>query len=133
MSRDAVVRATIERLGDSSRGPGQEPDDYYSWRRLSRSECDKMREHISYRWFKGICLRLEGFTSVYNKDINLLSRRGTRPHLRDRPEAEYNESHVLDDLSSDDKAKGAIAGRGMAAETSTCYNNCGKQGQYARM
>ena len=39
----------------------------------------------------------------------------------------------LDDLSRNDRAKGAVAGRGitMTAETSTCYN-CVKKGHYTR-
>ena len=60
---DEVTRATMEELVDTPMEPGQNPDDYFNKKRLLRIRIEKMREKVSDRWFKNICVT--GFTDEY--------------------------------------------------------------------
>ena len=125
---DEVIHATMDKLVNTSMKQGHDPDDYFMEKTLARAELEKMGESISDRRFKDVCV--QGFTAEY-KDIKLMMHRDPTFDI------EYMQStihHVfIEDLSRNDGAMGAIAGRGiaMAVKTSTCHN-CGKKGLYAR-
>ena len=123
-----VIRTTMEKLVNTSMKQGQDPDDDLMEKALARSELEKMGEPISDRRFKDICV--QGFAAEYN-DIKLITYRDPTFDI-DQMQTTMRYLY-LDDLSRNDGAKVAIAGRGMAmiAETSTCYN-CGKKGYYTR-
>ena len=125
---DEVIRAAMEKLVNISMTQGQDSDDYFMEKTFARSELEKMGEPISDRRFKDVCV--QGFTAEY-EDIKLITYRDPTFDI-DQMQTTMRHLH-LGDLSRNDGAKGAIAGRGIAmtAETSTCYNS-GKKGHYAR-
>ena len=101
--------------------PGQNPDDYFNQKRLLRIRAEKMREHISDRYFKDICVT--GFTDNY-KDVKMMMYRD--PSL-DVDQMQTTMRHMFLDEQSRNGTKGRIAGRGsvMTAVTSEqdiiCY------------
>ena len=118
---DEVIRATMEDLVNTPMEPGQNPDDYFNQKRLLRIRAEKMGEHISDRYFKGICVT--GFTDNY-KDVKMMMYRD--PSF-DVDQMQTTMQHMFLDEQSRNETKGRIAGRGsvMTAVTSEqdiiCY------------
>ena len=69
---DEVIRATMEELVNTPMEPGQNPDDLLKKKRLLRIRIEKMKEKVSDRWFKDICVT--GFTDEY-KDVKMMMYR----------------------------------------------------------
>ena len=101
--------------------PGQNPDDYFNQKRLLRIRAEKMREHISDRYVKDICVT--GFTDNY-KDVKMMMYRD--PSF-DVDQMQTTMRHMFLDEQSRNGTKERIAGRGsvMTAVTSEqdiiCY------------
>ena len=118
---DEVIRATMEELVNTPMEPGQNPDDYFNQKRLLRIRAEKMREHISDRYFKDICVT--GFTDSY-KDVKMMVYRD--PSF-DVDQMRTTMRHMFLDEQSRNGTKGRITGRGsvMTAVTSEqdiiCY------------
>ena len=69
---DEVIRATMERLVNTSVKQGQDTDDYLMGKTLARTELEKMGEPIPDGSFKDF--GVQGFTVEY-KDIKLITYR----------------------------------------------------------
>ena len=54
---DEVVRATMEKLVNTSMKQGQNPDDFFMEKTLARAELAKMGEPMTDRRFKDICVQ----------------------------------------------------------------------------
>ena len=121
---DEATRATVEKLVNTSIKQGQYPNDYFTEKTFARYEIDRMGKTISDRTFNDICVR--GFTAEH-KHIAAMMYRGPTFHVE---QMQSTMRHLLlDNLSRNDGAKGAIAGRGIAitVEPFTGYN-VGKNG-----
>lgn len=64
-----VVEAKTEKLGNTPMNPGENQDDYFNQKHLFRAQVEIMREIISDRQFKDICV--QGFSVEYN-DVRIL-------------------------------------------------------------
>ena len=115
---DEVIHATMEELVNTTMEPGQNPDDYFSKKRLLRIRIEKMREKVSDRWFKDICVT--GFTDKY-KDLNIMMYRDAS---FDIDQMQTTIRHMFLDQQSRNGTKGRIARRGtaMTTETSTDHD-----------
>ena len=69
---DEVIHATMEDLMNTPMEPGQNPDDYFNKKRLLRIRIEEMREKVSDRWFKDMCIT--GFSDDY-KDVKVMMYR----------------------------------------------------------
>ncbi|CAM9427720.1 unnamed protein product [Ascophyllum nodosum] len=110
---DEVIRATMEELVNTPMEPGQNPDDYSSKKRLLRIRIEKMREKVSDRWFKNICVT--GFTDEY-KDVKMMMYRNSS---FDIDQMQTTMRHTFLDQQSRNGVEGRIAGRGTAMTTKT--------------
>ena len=110
---DEVIRATIEELVSSPMEPGQNPDDHFNKKRLLRIRIEKMREKVSDRGFKDVCVT--GFTDEY-KDVKMMVYHDSS---FDIDQMQTTTRHMFLDQQSRNGTKGCIVGRGTAMTTKT--------------
>ena len=93
--------------------PGHNPDDYFNKKRFLRIRIEKMREKVSDRLFKYICVT--GFTDEY-KDVKMMMYRDS---FFDIDQMQTTMRHMFLDQQSRNGTKRRIAGRGTAMTTKT--------------
>ena len=98
---------------DTPMEPGQNPDDYFSKKRLLRIRIEKMREKVSDRWFKDICVT--DFTDEY-KDVKMMMYHDSS---FDIDQMQTTMQHMFLDQQSRNGTTGGITGRGTAMTTKT--------------
>lgn len=69
---DEIIRGSMERLGNTSMEPDQDPDDNFTEKLIARFKLEKMGEPFSDRGLKSICV--QRFTAEY-KDTKLMTYR----------------------------------------------------------
>ena len=84
---DEVIQAKMDKLVNTNKEQGEDPDSYFMEKALARSELEKMGEMISDRRFKDICG--QGFTAGY-KDIKI-----SRPDFRHRSDTKHDVPSLL--------------------------------------
>ena len=95
---------------------GQNPDNYFNNKRLLRIRIEKMKEKVSNRWFKDICVT--GFADEYN-DVKIIIYLDSSFNI---DQMQTTMQHMFLDQQSRNGTKGRIAGRGIAMTTKTSTN-----------